>query len=475
MTGGSRQFCCSPVGGAGAKRLRGPLRRRDFSGKTPSTTLRAVPLPQRGRSWILTLLLSLISLWIAAPASAHLMPNSVINLDFSSQAVTAEILMPINELSYATGRRFSVRPGPDLGVDRPFLEAYVLDHLALQTPDHRAWTVKLTDLRVVADAWGTDLRAEVQLTPPPGASPRRFELRYDAIINRVTNHFVLVFAHSDFRTGTFSSEPEMIGGLQAPVFTASVDRGQGSAWRGFASAMRLGMRHIAEGHDHLLFLIALILPAPLLARGRVWGGFGGVRHTAKGLIGVVSAFTVGHSITLIGGAFFNWKLPSQPVEIGIATSIFISSIHAWRPIFRGREALIAGGFGLVHGLAFATVIANFGLEPLQKAQSILGFNLGIELIQLAVVASVLPSLIVLARLPSYVWLRSGGALLAAVASLAWIAERVTGRENPIAENIDLALGRAPWLLAALSLAALICAVKLWLDRYKASGAPITVT
>ena len=423
----------------------------------------------------LTLLAWLCACVTATPAAAHLMPNSVINLDFGSQTVTAEILMPLNELSYATGRRFSLRAGPRLGADRGFLAAYVLGHLSIQAPDHRPWGVKLSDLRVVSDAWGTDLRAEVQLTPPPGAPSRLFDLRYDAIIDRVTNHFVLVFAHSDFRTGTFSSQPEMIGGLQAPVFSAHIDRGQGSAWRGFASAMRLGMRHIAEGHDHLLFLIALILPAPLVARGRIWGGFGGVRHTAKGLIGVVSAFTVGHSITLIGGAFFGWKPPSQPVEIGIALSIFISSIHAWRPIFRGREALIAGGFGLVHGLAFATVIANFGLEPLQKAQSILGFNLGIELIQLAVVASVLPSLIVLARLPSYAWLRSGGALLAAVASLAWIAERATGRLNPIAEYIDLALGRAPWLLAALSLAALVFAVKLGLDGRRASGTPIAVT
>jgi hypothetical protein len=311
------------------------------------------------------------------------------------------------------------------------------------------------------------------LTPPTGAPSRKFDLRYDAIIDRVTNHFVLVFAHSDFRTGTFSSEPEMIGGLQAPVFSALVDRGQGSAWRGFASAMRLGMRHIAEGHDHLLFLIALILPAPLIARAGRWAEFGGVRHTAEGLAAVVSAFTVGHSITLIGGAFFGWKLPSQPVEIGIATSIFISSIHAWRPIFQGREALIAGGFGLVHGLAFATVIANFGLEPLQKAQSILGFNLGIELIQLAVVLSVLPSLVVLARLPSYVWLRSGGALLAAVASLAWIAERVTGQENPIAEGIDAALGKAPWLLAALSIAAAFRAIQLWAGRRAPSSTPLS--
>jgi hypothetical protein len=402
------------------------------------------------------------ALSLAAPARAHLMPNSAINLDFSTRAVNAEILIPLNELSYATGRRLVKSAGPASGADRAFYRDYLLGHLAVHAPDHRSWTVEVDDLGVVSDSWGTDLRGVLRLTPPPGASARRFDLRYDAVIDHVANHFVLVFAHSDFRTGTFATEPRMIGAIQAPVFSLAVDRGEGSAWRGFISAMGLGMRHIAEGHDHLLFLIALILPAPLLARGAVWDGFGGLRYTTRRLIAVVSAFTVGHSITLIGGAFFGWTLPSRPVEIGIATSIFISSVHAWRPIFNGREALIAGGFGLVHGLAFATVIANFGLEPMQKAQSILGFNLGIEVIQLAVVAATLPSLIVLARLPSYAWLRRAGALVAAVASLAWIVERATGEQNPIAEGVDRGLGGAPWLLAALSALALAVGLRMWI-------------
>jgi hypothetical protein len=423
----------------------------------------------RGLAIVAAGLFALMTASLAAlPAAAHLMPNSAVNLDFSSQVVTAEILIPLNELSYATRRPFKLRAGPVPAEDLAFIRPYLQDRIQIQTPDHRPWEIKLNDFSVVSDAWGTDLRVAARLTPPPGASPRKFDLTYRAVIDQVNNHFVLIFAHSDFRTGTFSSEPRMIGGLQAPTFVLHVDRGPGSAWRGFGSALALGMRHIAEGHDHLLFLIALILPAPLVAAGRRWGGFGGVRHTARGLFSVVSAFTVGHSITLIGGAFFNWKLPSQPVEIGIAISIFISSIHAWRPIFMGREAWIAGGFGLVHGMSFASVIANFGLEPLQKAQSILGFNLGIEMIQMAVVLMVLPSLVILARLPSYVWLRTGGALLAAVASLAWIAERVTGQLNPIAEGIDVALGRAPWLLAGLSLIALTTAVRLRLSRRDAT-------
>jgi hypothetical protein len=266
----------------------------------------------------------------------------------------------------------------------------------------------------------------------------------------VPNHIVLVVARNDFAGGHLTERAEMLGGLQSGAMTLHIDRGRGSDWRGFVSAIGLGMHHIAEGHDHLLFLIALLLPAPVLAAGRAWNGYGGWRHTLHGLVAVVSAFTVGHSVTLIGGAFFGWRLPAQPVEIGIALSILVSAIHAWRPLFPGREAYVAAGFGLVHGLAFATLIGRFGLEPLQKAKSILGFNLGIELVQLMVVAAVMPALVLLARTRWYPAVRSTGAVFAGIAATAWILERALGIDNPVGRAIDAGLGHAPWLLAGLT-------------------------
>jgi hypothetical protein len=408
------------------------------------------------RAW-----LALALLFSASAAWAHLMPNSAIYLDFGSQSIAAEIVMPVSELEYAAGSELGLAPGARLTGKEAALRGFLLRHFAVRADDGRLWSVRLTDLAMGSDAWGSDLRVRVQLTPPPGGSVRRFRLHYDAIIDRVPNHFVLLFARADYRSGILSGAPEMIGGLQGPGAVMLVDRGEGSAWRGFGSAVRLGMKHIAEGHDHLLFLIALILPAPLLARGRRWEAYGGWRHMARRLVAVVTAFTIGHSLTLIGGAFLGWQLPSQPVEILIALSILVSAVHAWRPLFAGREALIAGGFGLVHGLAFATLIGNFGLEPLQKAQSILGFNLGIEIVQLAVVAAVLPSLLIFGRMAVYRRLRIGGALFAGVAAVAWIVERTVGTRNVLGEAIDGGLAHSPWLLLALSVAAIAAA---WVRR-----------
>lgn len=396
---------------------------------------------------MIRLLAWLALLLAAAPVTAHLTPNSEIRLDFGERRVEAEAIVPLSELSFALHRQI-----PD--VVGPVRDAEARRYLAtrLGVP---GWQVRPLAFEVVHEAGPPDLRARYMLIPPSGTTPRRFDLHYSAVIDRVPNHIVLVVARNDFAGGHLSERAQMLGGLQPGATVLRVDRGAGSDWRGFVSAIRLGMHHIAEGHDHLLFLIALLLPAPVLAAGRFWNGYGGWRHTMRTLVAVVSAFTVGHSVTLIGGAFFGWQLPVQPVEVGIAVSILVSAIHGWRPLFPGREAFVAAGFGLIHGLAFATLIGRFGLDPMQKAKSILGFNLGIELVQLMVVAAVMPPLVMLARTRWYPAVRTGGAAFAGIAATAWILERSLGVDNPVGRLIDSGLSHAAWLFAALILGALL--------------------
>lgn len=395
--------------------------------------------------WLAALLMVLL----AAPALAHLTPNTEIALDFGERTVVAELTIPVSEFNYARGR-----PLGAIKAERASIAAYLGERMRVTAPDGRSWALGFEEVRVSDDPASPDLIARVRLTPPQGANPRRFTLRYSAVIDSAPNHFALVFARSDYGAGRLDAEPALLGGLRKSATEIEIDRGKASGWRGFAAAIHLGAEHIAEGHDHLLFLIALILPAPLIAASGRWAGYAGARPMLRTLVAVVTAFTIGHSVTLIGGAFFDWRLPSQPVEVLIALSILISAAHALRPIFPRREALVAGLFGLVHGLAFATLIGDYGLEPMQKAASILGFNIGIELIQLAVIAAVAPSLMIFARTDAYRPLRIIGACFAAVAAAAWMVERLLGTENIVAGTIDAWLGYSVWLIAALAVGAL---------------------
>jgi hypothetical protein len=241
-------------------------------------------------------------------------------------------------------------------------------------------------------------------------------------------------------------------------FVEAADREQ-AFWpglSGFAGSFRLGVRHIAEGTDHLLFLLALLLPAPLLASGARWGRCTTVRRSLSQILRIVTAFTLGHSLTLALAAFGLVTLPSRPVEVLIAVSILVSAVHAMRPIFPGREAAIAAFFGLIHGLAFASVLSALGFSGWYRLVSLLGFNLGIELMQLSVVAVTLPSLVLLSRTRCYSMFRISGALFATVASVAWIVERLLDVQTVIASLVESTAQHGPLIAVALFLASVFC-------------------
>lgn len=113
------------------------------------------------------------------------------------------------------------------------------------------------------------------------------------------------------------------------------------------------------------------------------------------------------------------------IEAIIAFSVLFTSVHAFRPVFPKLEAWIAVGFGLFHGLAFSNVIASFHVDAGQFATSIFGFNLGIETMQLALVALVVPVIFLLLKNNTiYVWVRVSITISGAVAAIVWILQAI---------------------------------------------------
>ena len=213
------------------------------------------------------------------------------------------------------------------------------------------------------------------------------------------------------------------------------------------------MEHIREGSDHLLFLIVLLIPAPLLAVQRKWGGYAGTRTTLRRLAGIVTAFTIGHSLTLAAGATGLIRMPAQPVEVLLAVSILVSAIHAWRPLFPGREGWVAAFFGLIHGLAFASVITELQLGATQLAGAILAFNLGIDAMQIAIVLAISPCLLMLAQTRVYPKVRTLGAGFSGATASAWGVERIFSMTNPLDSTIGWLAASGWWLLIMATLVA----------------------
>ena len=161
--------------------------------------------------------------------------------------------------------------------------------------------------------------------------------------------------------------------------------------------VRDGIGHILdlEAKDHICFVLALLLVVMLYRGAGTWHTRAFV-PTLKSTAVVITAFTVAHSISLISAALGLVTLPSRVVESAIALSIAYTALEdIVRPDVRWRYWLTFG-FGLVHGLGFASTLA-VQLPPRDVVLPLVCFNVGVELGQLAVVAVALPVLFVLAR------------------------------------------------------------------------------
>ena len=305
-------------------------------------------------------LLLVIMLFLGTKLSAHPSPNTLIFLDIKSNGVAAELRLPVGELGMALNPSAPKIAEELLGSFKDSLKIYLQSHITPLSMDGEKWSVEVGEMTleniVNTQERGTlqDIIVKLWLKPPTGSSSRQFILNYDVVMHQVVTHSALVSIRQDWETGIVSEHPAEVGIIAVEprnnqIFPLTVSLESKGLWGGFKSMVGLGMKHISEGTDHLLFLLVLLLAAPLLVSGQKWGNFGGTRYAFMRLLKIITAFTIGHSITLLVGAVGILRLPSQPIEVLIAISILVSAIHAIRPIFPNREMYVAAGFGLIHG------------------------------------------------------------------------------------------------------------------------------
>ncbi|MFT5587973.1 MAG: hypothetical protein ACI9ZF_000128 [Bradyrhizobium sp.] len=194
--------------------------------------------------------------------------------------------------------------------------------------------------------------------------------------------------------------------------------------RQFVDYAREGVWHIWIGYDHILFLLALLLPAVVIRQRKQWQAVDAFKPAFWSVLKIVTAFTLAHSITLTLATLGLISLPSRWVESIIAASVVIAALNNIYPLFRERRWMMAFVFGLIHGFGFATVLSDLGLPKSALALALVGFNVGVEAGQLAIVAAFLPVAFYLRHTLLYrkVILLGGSALIALLAG-GWLIER----------------------------------------------------
>ncbi len=256
------------------------------------------------------------------------------------------------------------------------------------------------------------------------AVPPVIDLRYELLFDKDPDHrgFLVV-------TGNAFSDHVNSGEETSLVFgpdnrNQTFDLRETSRWRSFTAFVGQGIWHIWIGIDHILFLLALILPAVLRREDGQWTGDLTYKNALWNVVKIVTLFTIAHTITLTLAALDVVTLPPRLVESIIALSVVIAALNNIYPIMHGHMGWLVFGFGLFHGFGFASVLAHLVNNTRNLVVDLLGFNVGVEIGQIAVVAVLLPVLFVLSRRKIYTRaIVPVCSILIALLALGWFAER----------------------------------------------------
>jgi len=364
-----------------------------------------------------TLWLLAAALLLAAPAAqAHKPSDSYLTLDVREARIDGQWDIALRDLDMAIGLDQDgngeltwreVRDRHDA------IAAYALARLKLASAGAPC-PLRVTEQ--LLDNHSDGAYAVLRLRADCGGAVSALEVDYRLLFDIDPQHKGLLQLRHDGQVSTAIFAPDSA--------RQSLQVANASGWRQFGDYVRHGIWHIWIGFDHILFLLSLLLPAVLVYRDRRWEGRTTFRAAAIDVLKIVTAFTLAHSITLTLATLGVVSLPSRLVESAIAASVVLAALNNVWPLFHGRRALVAFAFGLIHGFGFASVLLDLGLPKAALLLSLVGFNVGVELGQLAIVLLFLP-LAYLAR--NTVLYRRGvlglGSCVIVLVALAWLVER----------------------------------------------------
>ncbi len=354
---------------------------------------------------------ALVLLACVLPAVAHKSSEAYLTLDAGAQNLAVRFDIALRDLDAALDL--------DTDGDRALTVAEVrnawprIDALALG-----ALSVAGCQLGVTGHAFeerSDGLYAVLQLAAPcmfNPATPLRYSLF--AMLDP-THRGVARINHADGATTVLVLDP---GAAVAAASNASGSTATPSLWLE-------GVRHIITGYDHLLFLLCLLLPAVLQRNASGWQPVATWRAALLPVLGIVTLFTLAHSLTLGLAASGLVQLSPAFIEPAIAATIAVAALDNIWPFLGRWRAAVTFGFGLIHGFGFAGALGELELHGWAFASALFRFNLGLESGQVAAVLVVVPLLWLLRRRAAYVpAVLHGGSGLAAGMAAIWMVQRL---------------------------------------------------
>lgn len=378
-------------------------------------------------------------------AFAHFPDQSYIYLQIRESSVAGRFEISTKDINKVFG--LNLKPGFTMEELAPHLtkiQEYVLQNTSFSSGEEGVYRIRLTQPDILrAESFGDFVLLKFELEGV-NRLPKKMMVHYEAFTKDISGHTALLVVEENKNTGVSQNESMHSLKFSRGNDTQELSTTENFLMRSLWEMIKLGVWHIWIGFDHILFLLALLLPSVLKFRSnegvpgdefnnKVWTPVERLKPALMNVVKIVTFFTIAHSITLCLAAFEIISLPPRLIESIIAISIALAAIHNIYPRFSGKEWLIAFVFGLFHGFGFASVLAEKRLVGNYMGLSIFGFNLGVEIGQLAIILLVFPILFMLRKTSLYPRIRVFGSIIFIVFSLYWFIER--------AFDVDFTIGR----------------------------------
>jgi hypothetical protein len=354
---------------------------------------------RQGLPLLKAVVLAAVLLAGARAAVAHPAPFSFLDLVIGETSTEGVLVLHVVDLAHDLGIDPADRLLDPVEVARVRDRVVALIAPRLTISAVTALPVEWLGMEPAVDRHGVLLRFRIPVARPGAVRilPRMFP--YDPMHQT----FVNIYEDEDLRQQLIFS-----AGSDEQVYYTGSAQGALAVMRTFIPT---GVRHILIGPDHILFLIGLLL------LGGSW----------MALVRIVTAFTLGHSLTLSLAALGVMTPPARIIEPAIALSIiFIGADNLTRGTGRDVRAWVALAFGLVHGFGFANVLREFGLPREALGWSLFSFNAGVEIGQLAIVLLVASALATIRRRSDVMGYRVAwaGSVVVIAAGTYWFVARV---------------------------------------------------
>jgi hypothetical protein len=366
------------------------------------------------RRWLLALTLALLA---TGPAAAHKPSDAYLRLTLDPGAPPHGSLdVALRDLELVVGldgNGDGAVTWGELKARHQAIAAYVQSRLVLETT---GGPCELRPVEHLVDVHADGTYAVLRFVAECPSSLDGLALRYGLLFDVDPTHrgLLTVSGAGAVTTAVLSPhQPEIaLGG--SPARSAAL-----------GAFFTLGLEHIAFGLDHLLFLLVLLLPAACRrAPGGAWLPVAGWSSAAVEMVKILTAFTLAHGVSLTAATLGVVDLPTRLVESAIAATIVVTALDNVWPCLPGKRWLIAFGFGLIHGLGFASALGPMDLSPVDLAIALLGFNLGIEAGQVALALCALAAIYPLRTLGLYArGLLPVGSAAALVLAGFWFVDR----------------------------------------------------